>query len=189
MPPIRVRHAARASAPQRSPAAEISPVAWVPKPSLPLAEWIRYGNRFGVLGRACGWWIGDWVNYGNAAYGEKYSRAARITRHDVQTLMNMAYVASRFEISRRRENVSWSHHAELAGLPPAEQDRWLGRIEAHSLTVKDLRLELRRGRSACERPDAAEAMPSDALLDGNADDQQLACPRCGHVYGDGVHRA
>ena len=164
---------------------EVSPVAWAPKIPLPLAEWIRYGARFGVVGRACGWWVGDWINYGNAAYGEKYSRAARITRHDIQTLMNMAYVASRFEISRRRENLSWSHHAELAALPPEAQDRWLDRIERHALTVKDLRLELRRDRSARHKADPAQdAAPQFALpLDTAADGHQVECPKCGYVYG------
>ena len=165
---------------------DVSPVAWVPKLSLPLAEWIRYGTRFGLLGRACGWWIGDWINYGNAVYGEKYSRAARITKHDVQTLMNMAYVAARFEISRRRENVSWSHHAELAALSPETQDRWLDRIGRDALTVRDLRLELRRDRAAQQRDGlegAAGTQPRLALGDAEGhDDDQLACPRCGYVY-------
>jgi hypothetical protein len=149
-----------------------------------MAEWMRYGARFGRIGRACGWWIGDWINYGNAAYGEKYSRAARITKHDVQTLMNMAYVASRYEISRRRENVSWSHHAELAALPAEAQERWLNRVERDALTVRDLRLELRRDRSmqkdADLDPDVAGR--SQPPLSRTARDDQLACPKCGHVY-------
>lgn len=162
---------------------EISPVAWRPKHALPMEEWMRHGARFGVVNRACGWWIGDWINYGNAAYGEKYSRAARITRHDVQTLMNMAYVASRFEISRRRETVSWSHHAELASLPEEMQDRWLDRVELDALTVRDLRLELRRdrpGRHSTETGRIAATEHEPPLGDSGHD--RFTCPRCGHVY-------
>ena len=80
-------------------------------------DWLRQGGRLGV-GRpgAAGWWIGDWVRYGAATYGQRYAVATRVTGYNDQTLMNMVYVATRFEISRRRENLSWSHHAELAAL-------------------------------------------------------------------------
>ncbi|MEA2420777.1 MAG: hypothetical protein QOE60_2983, partial [Thermoleophilaceae bacterium] len=116
-----------------------------------------------------GWWIGDWLHYGNERFGERYVRAARITGYDVQTLMNQAYVASRFEISRRREKLSFSHHAEVAALPAAEQDRWLGRAERASLSVRALRSEVRRavrGRRGEPTP------PPDAVV----------CPSCGHHF-------
>jgi hypothetical protein len=35
-------------------------------------------------------------------------------------------VSSRVELSRRRDNLSWSHHREVAPLEPAEQDKILG---------------------------------------------------------------
>src|SRR6059058_5382190 len=108
-------------------AVSISPTAWAASGDLSLLEWSHSGRRLGVIGRAAGWWIGDWLNYGNARFGERYVRAARITGYDVQTLMNMVYVASRFEPSRRRDNLSWSHHAELAALEPEKQDHWLER--------------------------------------------------------------
>jgi hypothetical protein len=147
-----------------------------------LEEWTAYGRKLGAVGRACGWWIGDWLNFGNAAYGEKYSRAARISRYDVQTLMNMAYVASRYEISRRRENISWSHHAELAAMPPDLQDQWLDRIAADRLTVKDLRAEIRRvkkveARGLDEIAGATETVSPEPLAD-----ERYICPRCGHTY-------
>ena len=89
-----------------------------PDRHLDLPEWIRQGKSLGTIGRGAAWWIGDWVNYGSAKFGEKYARAARITGYDIQSLMNMAYVAARFHISRRRENLSWSHHAEVAAAIP-----------------------------------------------------------------------
>jgi hypothetical protein len=68
--------------------------------------------------------------------------AARITGYDDQTLMNMVYVATRFEVSRRREKLSWSHHAEVAALDREEQEWWLDRAGAGRLTVRGLRDEL-----------------------------------------------
>jgi hypothetical protein len=92
---------------------DLSPVAWVASGELAYDGWVRHGSRLGVAGRSSGWWIGDWVRYGAARYGQRYAVAARVTGYDDQTLMNMVYVATRFEISRRRENLSWSHRAEL----------------------------------------------------------------------------
>jgi hypothetical protein len=151
----------------------ISPTSWSPDGPLTLLEWSQSGRRLGVIGRATGWWIGDWLNYGNTKFGERYVRAARITGYDVQTLMNMVYVASRFEPARRHDGLSWSHHAELAALEPADQDRWLERAAAERLSVRCLREEVRRARRLKEaEEDAAPAEDSEA-------EDELVCPHCG----------
>src|SRR5439155_5100733 len=120
----------------------LTSTAWRSLAQLGLREWVEHGRRLGVVGRAAGWWIGDWLRYGNDRFGERYARASRITGYDAQTLMNMVYVASRYEASRRRENLSWSHHAEVAALPDEEQERWLTRAEADRLSVRCLREEI-----------------------------------------------
>src|SRR5215213_10871726 len=92
----------------------LTPVAWIARDGMKLVDWVVQGRKLGVMGRSAAWWIGDWLRYGNLEYGEKYMRAARITGYDVQSLMNMVYVASHFDASRRRETLSWSHHSEVA---------------------------------------------------------------------------
>ena len=126
--------------------ASVTATAWSPGAGLAVADWIRQGRCLGALGRGSGWWIGDWIRYGNARYGEKYSLAVRATGYDVQSLRNMAYVAGRFDVHRRRDRLSFSHHAELAGLPLQDQDLWLDRAEAGALSVGSLRSELRQAR-------------------------------------------
>lgn len=136
------------------------------------------GRRFGEIGRCSQWWLGDWIKYGNAKFGERYSRAMKLTGYDVQSLMNMVYVASRFEISRRRENLSWSHHATLAPLDLAEQEYWLTRAIAEKLSVADLRVELRGARRtravAAGAGEQAEQVQGDEL-------RTLVCPNCGEA--------
>jgi hypothetical protein len=151
----------------------MTPTAWAVSGDLSLLEWSQSGRRLGIIGRGTGWWIGDWVNYGNARFGERYVRAARITGYDVQTLMNMVYVASRFEPSRRRPNLSFSHHAELAALPTDEQDHWLERAEAERLSVRCLREEVRRARRAAEAEAEAE------IEELTEPDEDVVCPHCG----------
>jgi len=148
-------------------------VSWRPPHDIDFEEWARHGHRLGAAGRGASWWIGDWLNYGEAKYGEHYARAAEITGYEVQSLMNMAYVASHFEISRRRENVSWSHHGELASLPASEQEAWLDRVEAHGISVRDLRHELRRVQAT---PGREQALPA----------AETVCPACGHRWTPGV---
>ncbi len=147
--------------------------------SLDLEGWVRLGMRLGAIGRGSAWWIGDWVNYGNARFGEKYSRAARVTGYDVQSLMNMALVSSKFEISRRREKLSWSHHAEVASLSEEEQERWLDEAEEMHLSVHGLRDKLRAVRIQTKPRDDPQP-PSDEGEDAHA----VVCPRCGYAMAD-----
>ena len=193
--------------------ASLTPVSWRARVDLSCADWVEQGRKLGVIGRNAGWWIGDWLRYGNAAYGERYTRAARLTGYDVQTLMNMVYVASRVDSSRRRAELSWSHHAELAPLDPATQERWLAHAEAERLSVRCLREEVRREARALaagsdvEVAEAAEAAaaatagsadPGSATADsgtGSADTTaagtgtQVVCQACGHSFTTGQHPA
>jgi hypothetical protein len=157
-------------------AVSITATSWQPGTELELGEWAEQGRRLGTIGRGVGWWIGDWLGYGNARFGERYVRAARITGYDVQTLMNMVYVASRFDPSRRRETLSFSHHAELAAHDPAAQDRWLDRARQERLSVRCLREELRRERRALAAADEQEELPPEG-------ESQLVCPECGCRLG------
>jgi hypothetical protein len=153
----------------------VSAVGWTPGGPLHVRRWVACGKRLVQVRSASSWWIGDWMRYGNAQYGEKYGAASLATGYDRQTLMNLAYVASRFPVERRRANVSWSHHAELAAMPEAEQEAWLDRIERDRLSVRSLREEARRELSTRRRSHRA---PADPVELHRAEDQ--ACPHCGH---------
>ena len=164
------------------PRSRLTPTAWSSGPALGPAAWIQWGRWLGTVGRGSGWWIGDWVRFGNARYGERYKLVASITGYDTQTLMNMAYVTSRFEPARRRESLSFSHHAEVAALCQEEQDRWLERAMLERLSVRARRAELRRrpgglgdGREPGGLGDGRPAgRPSEAGT--------VRCPCCGETF-------
>jgi hypothetical protein len=107
-----------------------------------------------------------------------------VTGYDVQSLMNMSYVASRFDASRRRPGLSFSHHAELAALPPEDQELWLDRAEVGGLSVRALRAELRQARQRS----AARAAMARARLRAPPDPAPaehgdvLECPHCGRHF-------
>lgn len=154
----------------------LSKIAWVPQRDLDHTDWLATGRRLGTIGRCSQWWIGDWVRYGTARWGEKYAEAARVTGYDVASLRNMAWVASRFDLSLRNDKLSWSHHVLLAPLEPEEQRKWLLRASEERLSVADLRLELRAVRqSESEAP--SQAAPA---VGGESGDEVAVCPHCGH---------
>jgi hypothetical protein len=149
---------------------QLTSTSWVPNEELALPDWAEHGRRLGIVGRAAGWWLGDWLRYGHTKFGERYARAARITGYDVQTLMNMVYVASAYKADERHEMLSWSHHAEVAALSPDQRERWLSLAEANHLSVRCLREEIR-----CERRLSRNSAHSEA--EHAAPD--LRCPECG----------
>jgi hypothetical protein len=157
--------------------AGISATRWLPAGELEVREWLEYGRRFGMLGRNVAWWIGDWLVYGNARYGERYAHAARTTGYDTQSLMNMVYVASRFTFERRRGALSWSHHAEVAALEPGEQERWLDLAEEERMSVRSLRTELQAMRRAGRRAERALT----AFAGAGESATRVVCPRCRNV--------
>jgi hypothetical protein len=166
--------------------ARLTPKSWEPEHSLELREWGEHGRRMGSIGRAVAWWIGDWLRYGNSQFGERYVRASRITGYDVQTLMNMVYVATHFEFSQRRENLSWSHHAEVCALAPEERDRWLDLAERERMSVRCMREEIRRARRLAAGETDAGAAVADLAASTPATDDGRVCPHCGTVLSTDV---
>jgi hypothetical protein len=172
MPATTISTADVGRAPERRKSLSVCAVAWEPsKGDLLPPEWAAIGRRLGGISRCNQWWLGDWVRYGNAKFGEKYSRASKITGYDAQTLMNMVYVSSRIEISRRRESLSWSHHEAVAPLEPEQQNRWLDCAIGDKLSVSDLRGELRSARR--------RALGEDPIGDDTNDEgTTIQCPHC-----------
>jgi hypothetical protein len=143
----------------------LATISWSTGSELSITEWAAQGRWLGTIARGSGWWLGDWIRYGRARYGDKYRPAAEATGYDVQSLMNMAYVAGRFAPERRRAELSFSHHAEVAGLTPDEQKLWLDRCQARVLSARALRKELRdaRRRSAARGALDGTRRPARAL--------------------------
>lgn len=114
-------------------------------------EWDALGTKLGPLGRSIGFIIGDWINFGDGRYGEKYEEALARTGIPYQTLANYSYVARRVEFSCRQENLGFEHHAVVAKLKTEEEKRhWLDMAEKHDLSVRRLRKSINFGRLATE---------------------------------------
>lgn len=109
-------------------------------------RWEKAGQRIFQIADSSAWCLGDWLVYGQEQYADRYQAGAEAAGLDYQTLRNYAWVARHFELGRRREALSFGHHAEVASLPPAEADVWLDRAEQHSWSRNQLRATLRESR-------------------------------------------
>ena len=130
-------------APDRRARTPYTPVGLRLPASLSFERWQALGRRIGSIANASSWWLADWAFYGEGSYGEKYKQAIAVTGLDYQTLRNYAWVAGRFDLSRRRDNLSFAHHAEVAALPEQAQDEWLDLAERSRWSRNELRVRMR----------------------------------------------
>lgn len=133
---------------------------------LPFEAWLGVGRQLSAVVASSAWCLGDWLAFGQQAYGGRYREALEQTGLDYQTLRNYAWVARRFGLSRRRDYLSFGHHAEVAALPEPEQDFWLRKAEEYDWSTSRLRREVRT--SLLER-EAAQPDPDSAIRSENSD--------------------
>lgn len=141
---------------QYGPATHATPVGLELADGISFDEWADVGRRIISVNNATTWAIADWLHEGEWRYGQGsiYDEAMRITGYERQTLMNIALVAGKFNFSRRRENLSFSHHAEVIGLSISEQDAWLQRAESEGWPRNELRDRIRASRQLPVRSQA-----------------------------------
>lgn len=130
-------------------------------PSLSLRVWERIGEELRSISDSSAWWLADWLIYGETAYTGRYREAIERTGLDYQTLRNYAWVARRFEFARRRDNLSFAHHAEVASLDQPEQDYWLRRAEEQGWSRNRLRKEVRASLTERKNPPLGEMTGSE----------------------------
>ncbi|MEV6395109.1 LmbU family transcriptional regulator [Streptomyces sp. NPDC051907] len=127
---------------------------------LALETWCRIGDQILAVSDSSAWWIGDWLVFGQRKYRDRYQRAMKETLLDYQTLRNYAWVARKFAPQRRRENLTFQHHMEVASLPEDQQDHWLD----FAARLKWSKTELRRQIRASTAPDDAPAARPEVSL-------------------------
>lgn len=122
------------------------------------------------------WWVGDWLVQAEKNYGSTYSGWVAGLGFNYQTLANWKTVSRLVTFSRRRENLTWQHHAEVAHLHHHQQDKWLAWAStadylpphAHpddKPTIKPTRLlrESIRAESELKQMPSAVALPGDTI--------------------------
>ncbi len=110
---------------------------------LSMDDWGIVMSQLRAIKQAFAWVVGDMLVYATAQrWGEIdaiYQQASEVLKVPVGTLQNWASVARNVEISRRRENLSLSHHIEVRGLSPEWQTYLLEQAEVRKLSKIQLR--------------------------------------------------
>jgi hypothetical protein len=113
-------------------------------PDLPEPEWQAVGETLRQVESGVRWWLGDWWRFGEHRYGESASQAAP-TGRSVEKCQQAAWVASKFsDPLRRRKDLSFEHHYEVAGLDADQADKILDEAEAMEWSKRDVRARRRR---------------------------------------------
>lgn len=113
-------------------------------------EWEGVGIFIKGANRRSGFWLVDWLTYGEsrADWAERLAQAVDITGLSEKTLKNVRRVRNIAPARRRAETVDFTLHVEVAGLTPDEQEHWLAESESHGWDRRELRLNIRASKRA-----------------------------------------
>lgn len=129
----------------------ITPTGLEIRGELSFEEWTFLGERLGDVERCLGFIIGDWINYAENKWGDKYNDAIAATGLEYPLLRKYAYVARHVPPANRLENMTFSHHETVAKVKDLQKQReWLVLAEKHHLGVRRLRKSMNYGRLATE---------------------------------------
>ena len=134
------------------------------------------------------WWLGDAIAAADKRYGAA-KKAASLAGMTHGSARNCSSLSEKFEVSRRRDALSWSHHQEVAAKPPAEQEKWLDYAEEQGLSQKALRDAIREADAAitveAEEPKEEERLPPYSPLIKPSDNWNFAKVEYGRIDEDG----
>lgn len=106
---------------------------------LTLDEARDVARALGAMARGHQWWIGDLLVHSEERFGEEFAQLEAELELEPRTVANYRWVAGSVKASRRREALSWSHHAEVGRLTATQQKKALERAEKDGMTVRELR--------------------------------------------------
>lgn len=104
------------------------------KPSI--EEWLEYGRKLRRVESSMMWIIGDYLVHGEFKYGEKYAQA--LDEAMIETWKVYHWTAKRVPPENRRSDLSWTHHRQVASLPPEYQVLMLDKAAEQHLSTRDM---------------------------------------------------
>lgn len=114
-------------------------------------EWKQLGQGLRQVEGCVQFWIGDWARFGEkkgftGKYTDSkvYDELEEITGLNRESLKAMKSVSEKVSTSTRLPELSFSHHREVAKLPPEKQEVFLKKASEEKLSVRDLREKIRK---------------------------------------------
>lgn len=101
-------------------------------------QWLECGRFLYKSSKSLHFLIGDWLLIGEFRWKDTYREAVERFGFEIQTLRNDKWIAQRIPLERRREDLSFSHHKEVADLEEEEQEELLEKATKEKLSTRDL---------------------------------------------------
>jgi len=120
-------------------------LVFVGKPSFD--DWKELGPFLSRIQRTSLLWLGDWLNFGERRWGERYAQALGETDFNYQTLRDAKWVALKTaqirgavpsRLSSREDEHSFAKYKAIAPLDPASQKAWLHYADSENLSSRQL---------------------------------------------------
>lgn len=138
----------------------IDEIGMVLADDLSIEGWIAGATYARRCQKGWQWWLADLLNFAQERGGvfeQQCIQALAQLKFADHTLIDKAYVAKRFPRERRRAELSFSHHQEVAGLDAEDADTLLARAVLENWSREQIRWA--RLRMAREAREAKEAEP------------------------------
>ena len=105
---------------------ELTGVGWRLPDELTQEQWRAAGELLTRVEQSKQWWLGDWWNAGQEKEWGDGKAACEQLEIDYGTARNCGEVCKTFQLSRRRDNLTFTHHTEVSAIDdPGVQDRML----------------------------------------------------------------
>jgi site-specific DNA-methyltransferase (adenine-specific) len=140
----------------------------------PFAAWEHETRALLDVARGIQWLVGDALAFGEDQWGEQAAQIFDFEEYSFDAVEKMIRTAKAIPPERRRATVGYSVHAEVASLPPPQQEALLEHAQATQATVAEVRQLARATRrrlareEAAQRPVPALAIPNLILLVADA---------------------
>lgn len=115
------------------------------KRNITQAEWMKVFKSLKMIEGCVQFWIGDALAYRQQRWG-MYDDVAEETGMDQNTVRQYKQVSEAVKSDTRVSDLSWTHHREVAALPPERQEYFLKKAVDEKLSVRDLREEIRKDK-------------------------------------------
>ena len=155
-------------------------------------EYEALGALLGQWHEASKWAIGDYLRIGPELFGDEAYQLQESLRISPESRAQYVRVSTAIDPERRRheEPLTWSHHRNVAHLPPEDQDNWLERAYVNSWNSGEMYAQLHEIPERTWQPDlddlvaaATAVFSSGVITDSVATVDALALTNLGAALG------
>jgi len=133
-----------------------------PRAGITFEIWAEIVAKLTEANKSVPWYLADLLAFGEDAYGEDAAAVLETSQWAYQTMANYASTARRVTPERRRADLTFAHHAEVAALEPDQQIEVLEAASDNGWSRDETREQVRalKRAQARERALAAPVPPA-----------------------------